>query len=263
MKNRIMPAMASLTPVAPLRVTCKCCGGEASIFGLVDFNRNCETPRIDPLSPCGIPVYYHRCGRCGFIFTTAFDHFTPDDFRRLIYNEQYALADPDYRDIRPARSAEFVARTFPLAKGKRVLDYGGGNGRMADLLRADGFADVTVYDPFVPAFSTPPAGTFALISCFEVVEHSPDPRGTFAQLASRLDPDGLIVYSTLVQPPDILKLGVGWWYLAPRNGHVSLFTRPALAAVATPLGLKCASFDDGIHTMFRRLPDFAKHLMPQ
>src|SRR5438552_17559320 len=137
MKNRIMRAMATLTPVVPLRVACKCCGGEATIFGVVDFNRNCEMPLKDPLSPSGIPVYYHRCGRCGFIFTTAFDHFTPDDFHRLIYNEKYVLVDPDYRDVRPARQAEFVARRFPLAKDKRVLDYGGGSGRMAELLRAD------------------------------------------------------------------------------------------------------------------------------
>ena len=134
---------------------------------------------------------------------------------------------------------------------------------MAEGLRARGFAHVSVYDPFVPEFSARPQGLFDLVCCFEVVEHSPTPVRTFGQIASCLDPNGLILFSTLIQPADINQIGLDWWYIAPRNGHVSIFTRAAIAAVATPMGLNCGSFDDSIHALFRRPPDFARHLIPK
>ena len=144
--------MAELLPITAAEVACKCCGGAARLFGVVDFNKNCEANRGRyPLPLAGVPVYYHRCTRCGFLFTVAFDAFTHADFATHIYNAQYALVDPDYEAARPAAAAGFIANTFPQARPLRVLDFGGGNGRMAELLRQAGFADVTTYDPFVPA----------------------------------------------------------------------------------------------------------------
>ena len=81
--------------------------------------------------------------------------------------------DPDYDVARPTAAAGFIAATFPQAKPLRMLDYGGGNGRMAELLRQTGFTDVTTYDPFVPARAAPPDGRFDLVLCIEVVEHAP------------------------------------------------------------------------------------------
>src|SRR2546423_14681900 len=96
---QIGPLKSICEPLAP----CKVCGEPSPLLGVVDFNKHClvaSRPDLLPLS--GVPVYYHRCPSCHFIFTTAFDSFTPDDFRRHVYNEQYALIDPEYAEERPA-----------------------------------------------------------------------------------------------------------------------------------------------------------------
>ena len=77
-----------LHSVAPKNAVCKCCGAAASLYGVVDFHKNCEIIRRKVLDVSGVPVYYHRCPSCRFIFTAAFDHFTTDDFHRHIYNDQ-------------------------------------------------------------------------------------------------------------------------------------------------------------------------------
>jgi 2-polyprenyl-6-hydroxyphenyl methylase/3-demethylubiquinone-9 3-methyltransferase len=238
-----------LDPICELHVPCKCCGEQASLYGVVDFHKNCEIVRRKVLDPSGIPIYYHRCPACGFLFTVAFDHFTHDDFRRHIYNADYGLVDPDYLDTRPRSNATGIGQMFAGAKDLRILDYGGGNGLFAELLRGQGFALADSYDPFVAEHSTKPAHRYSCVISFEVVEHSHEPARTFP---------GMILFSTLIQPPNIDQMGLGWWYAGPRNGHVSLYSKASLEAVARPHGFKFASFNDNLHVLWRELPEFAK-----
>ena len=104
---------AELKPVAEAQAICKCCGATAWLCGVVDFHKNCEVQRRHPLPISGIPIYYHRCPTCGFIFTTAFDHFTHEDFARHIYNGDYIFVDPDYQDERPRGNAGLISNLFP------------------------------------------------------------------------------------------------------------------------------------------------------
>jgi 2-polyprenyl-6-hydroxyphenyl methylase/3-demethylubiquinone-9 3-methyltransferase len=206
-------------------------------------------------------VGYYRCGACGFIFTTAFDQFTHEDFAKWIYNEQYALVDPDYAGARAEGNAQFISHLLggdPANKSLRILDYGGGSGRLSELLRNAGYADTSCYDPFVPASSQRPEGQFDLILCFEVLEHSTDPKKAVSDILSMLrEPAAIAVFSTLFQPPEIDQLRVGWWYIAPRNGHVSLFSRASMRALARALKFKFGSFTDGMHVLYRNPPAFA------
>jgi SAM-dependent methyltransferase len=242
--------------------TCKCCGGHAKHFGAVDFHKNCEIAKgRNVLTPSGVPVPYHRCEECGFLFTIVFDSFTQEDFAELVYNDDYALVDPDFADLRPRANAAFIAELFAAHRSTRILDYGGGNGLTAELLRGAGFTNVTTYDPFVPAHSARPTGRFELILCFEVVEHSPDPHGTFEDIDSLVATDGIVLFSTLVQPAEITSFGLDWWYAAPRNGHVSLHSRESIAAITAGLGYNFGSFNDNLHVLFRTVPAFAQHLL--
>jgi 2-polyprenyl-6-hydroxyphenyl methylase/3-demethylubiquinone-9 3-methyltransferase len=227
----------------------------------VDFHKNCEEHRRKVLDPSGIPIYYYRCSECGFIFTTAFDHFTTEDFRRHIYNEDYPLVDPDYQEGRPRNNASFLRGLFAASRPRRVLDYGGGNGLLAELLRAAGFAQVDTYDPFVPRYSARPSDRYDCIVSFEVVEHSTDPVRTFAEMNDLLADPGLILFSTALQPADIDRQGLSWWYAAPRNGHVSLYSRASLAALARPHQFTLGSYKENSHVLFRDIPDFAKSLI--
>lgn len=243
------------------RIACKCCGSESRVYGAVEFNRTCEDREAPVFPPTGVDIPYHRCASCGFIFTIAFDHFGPAEFGAYIYNEAYALADPDFAGHRPDENARMLHRNFGAsAAGLNVLDYGGGNGRMAEQLRNLGFT-ATTYDPFY-AGSERPAGLFDLVTAFEVLEHTTTPRETLADMASLLAPDGMLFCSTLVQPPDIDDMRLAWWYAAPRNGHVSLYSRAALRAAGAAAGLTYGGGNDLLHVFHRgRLPSFARHIV--
>jgi SAM-dependent methyltransferase len=252
---------AGLQAVCAKRTWCKCCGALAVPCGVVDFHKNCEIHRRNVLDISGVPIYYHRCLACRFIFTTAFDHFTKDDFARYIYNEQYLEVDPDYLEARPRGNADLLCRLFSGLKPGRILDYGGGNGIMAERLRAEGFPHVETYDPFVPRYSARPTDRFDCVVSFEVVEHSNDPARAFADMNDFLTDSGLIIFSTLLQPADIDSQGLNWWYAGPRNGHVSLYSRASLQRLVHPFGFQLGSFNDGVHVLFREIPDFARHFI--
>jgi hypothetical protein len=189
------------------------------------------------------------------------DRFTPDDFRRYIYNEDYIRIDPDYVEFRPRRDAECMAQAFPGKKPQRVLDYGGGTGIFADTLRSFGFSQVDTYDPYNPRYSSKPARVYDCVVSFQVMEHAVSPALGFGEISDSLLDPGLAVISTLIQPADIDRQGLNWWYAGPRNGHVSLYSRESLARVVQPFGLKVRSLNDNLHLMYRDLPEFARHLV--
>ena len=242
-------------------LACKCCGAIAVCFGTVDFGRGCLDPVPAKGAPVPTPVRYHRCLECGFLFTSAFDDFTPEDFRRFIYNDEYARFDPDYLETRPRNNAAFLAGLFRESPDIRILDYGGGSGRLATLLRERGFQRVDTFDPFVIEHQQAPWGRYNLVLSFEVVEHSPDPRKLFFDLSERVSDGGLILFTTAFQPPDITRIGTDWWYIGPRNGHVSLHTPQSVLSIVKPLGFRLASSpDELVHLLFKSIPEFARHL---
>jgi hypothetical protein len=138
--------------------------------------------------------------------------------------------------------ANLFGERFAFAREIRILDYGSGSGVFERALRSQGF-DVTSYDPF--SHPSRPEGKFELITCFEVMEHAPDPIRLLDDMVSLKTDDGAIVFSTGVQPVDIETLRARWWYIAPRNGHVSIFSEESLSILANKRGLnlyKCFGF---------------------
>jgi SAM-dependent methyltransferase len=252
----VRPVQAGPTP-------CKVCGQDADLFGVHDFNRSCEEGRGAYLPLVGVPIYYRRCGACGLLFTDAFDDWTDEDFAAHIYNEDYGQVDIDFVETRPVGNAGLVARTFAGQKQDlKVLDYGGGNGRFAQELRAAGFPDVTTYDGFHPEHRVRPAGKFNLVTCFETVEHMPDPHAAATDIASFLADDGLLILGTVVQPADIEQQRMSWWYIGPRNGHITLSSRKSLKQVWARLGLNVTPTPGpALHLICREVPAFAKHVI--
>ncbi len=169
--------------------------------------------------------------------------------------------DPDFAGSRPAASAELIGTLFgPTCRGLDVLDFGGGDGALAALLASRYGMAAAVYDPFNPACDVAPERQYPLVTCFEVLEHTPDPRDTIREVAARAQPDGVIVFSTLLQPGDFAQRGLGWWYVAPRNGHVTIYSAQALRALWAELGFQLISHGDGLHIAYRTLPAFAQGL---
>ncbi len=259
-------AESASAPVAePLQVAdarpaeCKICASPSPLFGVVDFHKSCIEAQGKRLALSGCPVYYQRCLNCGFAFTTAFDTWDFAAYRKNIYNSDYIVVDPDYAELRPAGNAKLIAGTFAEFKSSlRILDYGGGEGLLAARLRDEGFTAET-YDPF-SSFDKMPEQKFDLITCFEVMEHVPSPKATATTMVGLLKPQGILLFSTLVQPATFDQVGLNWWYASPRNGHISLYSRHALALLFQPHGMKVGSFTEVLHIAFAQIPPFAAHL---
>jgi len=244
------------TNVADGAIRCKICIGESLKFDIVDFNKFCAG-NFYYFGFSGIPVTYYQCQHCSFIFTDFFDDWTPEDFAKFIYNADYSLVDGEYEAIRPANMATEMASFLADHRSARILDYGSGTGVFADRLKASGFAAVENYDPFTNPER--PSGAFDIVTCFETIEHSPSPNDTIADLLSFMKPDGCIIFGTSIQPANINELRANWWYIGPRNGHVSIYTLEALELLGAGVGLEFY-FGEGMFAFAGRKP--SPQLMP-
>ena len=239
-------------------IPCKICSGEATVYGAVDFHKCCEELRGFRLPPSGAQIKYRRCTRCGFLFTDAFDDWSTAQFSEHIYNDGYLAVDPDYQLARPRGNADLVDRLWGQSKQKlRLLDYGGGNGVLCHTLRAAGYPVAVTYDLLVTDYARRPAGKYNLVTCFETLEHIPDPLAGIASMLESIAEPGMVMLSTLIQPIEFDKLGLGWWYVGPRNGHISIFSRQALTLAWQRYGYQLVSFSDLMHVAYRVLPEFA------
>ncbi|MCC7040232.1 MAG: class I SAM-dependent methyltransferase [Burkholderiales bacterium] len=244
------------------RYECGVCGEEATLHDVVDFNKSCREGEGIYLPLSGTAIYYARCGRCGFCFAPQMCGWTLEEFAERVYNDRYVDVDPDYRSARPTGNAEYLIRLLGDAgRSIRHLDYGGGHGLLSDVLRDTGW-NSTSYDPFVDLDRDPvDLGRFDLITAFEVFEHVPDVRRLAGTLASLLNDDATIVFSTLVSDGSIAPhRRLDWWYASPRNGHISLFTRDSLHHLAEREKLAFASFNEGLHVFWRGRPKWATFL---
>ena len=242
---------------------CPVCSGACSLLDVVDFNKSCEEARGKFLGLSRIPIYYAFCNACGFCFTPDLFAWTLDEFEERIYNDEYILVDPDYIESRPKANATNLHSMFgSLAPSIRHLDYGGGNGLLVKLLRESNWNSFS-YDPFVDRNTdVERLGKFELITAFEVFEHVPDVKGLMSNLRLLLSPNGLVLFSTLVSDGNIHpNQRISWWYASPRNGHISLFSKNSLAILARQSGFNFASFSQGFHVLFTKVPPWASHII--
>lgn len=161
---------------------------------------------------------------------------------------------------RPYENAEFIRKTFSDEFTQiRHLDYGGGNGRMTEMLHGYGWHSET-YDPFPENnVSVSDLGRFNLITAFEVFEHVPDPNKLMDDLKGLMDEDCMVIFSTLVSDGHFKNSEqLDWWYASPRNGHISLYSKVSLAVLAEKNELRFASVNDNLHCFWNRLPSWAE-----
>jgi SAM-dependent methyltransferase len=240
----LAPSLAQVRPVTE----CKVCGQKAPLHGVADFNKSCEVINGVHFPQAGVPVSYHRCIACGFLFTEQFDHWTPEMFRRHIYNESYAEVDPECTGARAQRESVPLIAFARQVNAKTVLDYGGGDGSLARILNENGI-DAHSWDPLHPGTVAPAPGIFDLVTAFEVLEHTPTPIQTCRQALSFVREGGLFLFSTLTLD-DVTGPVCDNWYVAPRNGHISIHTSKSLQLLFARLDWRLLHYGPGHHMAF-------------
>ncbi len=243
--------------------TCPICDNTCLFLDTVDFNKSCEEVNGKYLELSGIPISYMFCNSCNFCFSPEIYTWQLQDFEKNIYNSEYIIIDPDYIEARPQANTENLISMFPhFPKPLRHLDYGGGDGLLAKLLCRSGW-NSTSYDPFVnKGVCIKQIGTFDLITAFEVFEHVPDAHVLMSNLRTLLAPGGVIIFSTLLSDNQIRpNQKLTWWYAAPRNGHISLFSKKSLQIITKQYGLNFGSFSNAFHISWVTVPQWASHLI--
>ena len=242
---------------------CPVCAGAAEYLDVVDFNKTCEENKGVFLKKSGVAVYYVLCSQCQFCYTPDMILWTPEQFKTHVYNDDYLLIDSEYEEIRPRHNFGLLSSKFGQFKNNfSHLDYGGGNGNLSSLLRADGF-DSTSYDVFVDQFDAVGLGRkFDLITAFEVIEHHPNPTQLIQELCQLLAPNGMILFSTILSDGNIAHNNrLNWFYASPRNGHISLFAKPTLEFISRKFGFNLGSDWFQYHIFFKTIPEWAQNFV--
>jgi 2-polyprenyl-6-hydroxyphenyl methylase/3-demethylubiquinone-9 3-methyltransferase len=256
----------AVSPSPPASLPCKICKAEAPFFDRADFHANAKMHfgYYDlPINPSGMMLDYHRCKSCGFMFTPFMDKWGDEQFRGYVYNKDYAQIDGTFNGFRSGLFANLFTLALHDYLGQLdLLDYGGGIGLQAIMLKAFGARNSQTYDPHA-AQKVRPSGAFHLVTCIEVLEHSPDPAALIADLVSFMNTDSSLLFiTTELQPEDIDKQKCNWWYVNPRVGHISFFTKPALQKLMAPYGFKLAHVGTQAHVAYREWPVWAERLLP-
>ena len=236
-----------------------CNANTVELLDVIDFNKYCTHDEIVEYELSGIPIYYSNCKSCGFTYANDIYLWNHDDFKKKIYNEEYIKYDQDYVEVRPQQSFKFLVDFFGESlKNANHLDYGGGSGRLVDIMNQNGISSVN-YEPF-SSDSVIPNYQFDLITAFEVLEHVPNPVDLFDKINGLLSDPGIFLFGTQVNDGWITKgKRLDWWYASPRNGHISLFSKKSLSLLAEKYGFYFASIDSGLHLFTKKIPVWANH----
>jgi SAM-dependent methyltransferase len=223
-------------------------------------------PRFLPKSD--ILIFYRACLNCSFVFTTYMDNWTQDDFRQRIYNADYELLNPPipgrshvpFKETPSYQKGLHIARFFEGAQRQiRVLDFGAGGdpGPTGQALIDAGF-DVDSYEPY-RADRTSVSGKYQLIISIEVFEHCHDMENIKSFMSEYLAPDGVVWIETALHPHPTPDNILSSWYIAPRDGHISIHTFLSMTILFNCIGM---NFVQTIHGLFafRTLPLFPNRL---
>jgi SAM-dependent methyltransferase len=197
-------------------------------------------------------VDYFYCEFCGFLFSKHLDECSNSVLDSLIYNEDY-WTRIDLED-RSAIPLTFIQR-FMVGRQRRILDYGCGRGQGVSMLRSEGY-DAFGYDignRFVSQYCSNDWGElpdhYDFIFSFEVVEHLTRPLVLFEDLGRLLVRNGIFFFTTYLYDE---SLGREFWYIAPRNGHVSIYSRRTLQYLAASYGFAYVPLFRPHHHLFLR-----------
>jgi Methyltransferase domain len=208
-------------------------------------------------------AYYERCPTCGLVVSRT--HFELEDaaWARLNdgYHTEYLGTDVNHDDPRwldrLGHQADVLPRLFRTGltpSGRPWLDYGAGDGKLADTVGKVG-VPMQKFDRFLPAGNgfigeadLRPGG-FDLVLTTSVFEHV---RGIepLDEVDSLVAPDGVMALHTLVRGE--IPRDPEWFYLLPV--HCTFLTNRAMALLLERWGYRSS-----LYHVDARLWCFARH----
>ncbi len=184
-------------------------------------------------------IDYYLCPECGFL-QTEYPSWLEKAYEKAINDSDRGLLK---RNLVFSEKAARIISLFFNPKGK-FLDYGGGYGLFAGLMREKGY-DFRLYEPyaenlFVPEHSfSGEGGKFDLITSFECFEHFVNPKEELERIFSMT---ANVLFSTELLPeelPDPAFWPISWAYYGLEHGqHISFYSRKTLEIEAAKRGLK-------------------------
>ena len=103
---------------------------------------------------------------------------------------------------------------------------------------------------------------YQIVLSTEVLEHVDKPLMVIEDMIDYLDIDnGILLFSTLLQPTNIDELKTNWWYITPRGGHISLYGKKSLQAIFKKWGFEFVSNGSNFHMAYKKKPYFANNII--
>lgn len=222
--------------------------------------------------PVRTVVYF--CEACGHLQTPPLEnleHYYRTDYKILLgsEDEDQLVCLPDGTKVyRSAHQAETLTKSVGIREGAKLLDYGCAKGAtMKRLKQMRPDIDVHLFDVsdmYLPYWEKlvpndrwaireprPEWQSFDLITSFFAFEHLPDPKGSLAQVASLLAPDG-IFYAVV---PDWTQ-NVADVIVADHTNHFSRTSleKLLLDAQLTPLVISSTLHQSALVVVAQRTP---------
>ena len=220
---------------------CPICEAKTAHFSAVKWDYHDQKPQAAEWK------YYH-CDKCGCYFLDEMRSWNPETFAEKVYNEDYIHTDTEFDGTRSRNLFPEVAAMLKEYGLKRVLDYGGGKGLLADLLRKSGWNEAYCFDPFGRKDVPADAGGFDCVVAVEVLEHAIHAKELWATISGKLKPGGIFIATTELCNGLALEK---WFYANPRAGHCLLYSAAALDLAAGTCGLQHLG-DKGNWHVFRK-----------
>ena len=190
----------------------------------------------------------NSCSKCEFAFYPN-QNWISDSFSDELNSLDVGATD---RTFIAADYLSVVLKSQKVSNGK-YLDYGGGYGLLARIMRDRGF-NFENYDPFArQIFPTsgryvenPLGQRYDAVTLIEVALHFEDPVEEFKKLLELSD----FVFFTAVLTDE--KLDSDWWYLSLETGqHIALFSKKTLTTLAEVLEVNVTTDGRFFHIFHR------------
>ncbi len=178
-------------------------------------------------------VTFFKCSSCGFLQTEA--PYWLEEAYKLPFTplDVTIISRPT---MLSQVTEDLIVKHFNFKK--KFLDYGGGVGvltrmmrdRGLDFYRQDKYAQNLFAQYFDISDLTNEEKEFELITCFEVLEHLPDPMKEISEIFSLGDN---VLFSTMLQPSESVENLESWFYIFEICGqHISFYTEESMKIIA-------------------------------